>query len=103
MESVSIIAEDDICLEVYSAFSPNQDGNNDYWHIENIHLYPDALVEVYNRWGDRVFAAKRYTNSTQGAWNGMFKGNPLPAATYYYVINAHNGNPKLKGPITLIR
>ena len=100
---VTVVADSEECLETFSGFTPNGDQNNDYWYIEGIELYPDALVEVYNRWGDRVFAAKRYNNSWQEAWNGMYNGEPLPPATYYYVINLNNGDPLLKGTVTLIR
>ena len=102
-ETMSVTANQSTCLEVYSAFSPNGDQNNDYWHIGNIELYPDALVEVFNRWGDRVFAAKNYTNSWSSAWNGSFKGKPLPSATYYYVITLNNGESPYKGNVAIVR
>nr|MBC8408149.1 gliding motility-associated C-terminal domain-containing protein [Paracoccaceae bacterium] len=96
-------ADPSTCLEVYTGFTPNGDENNDYWHIGNIELYPDALVEVFNRWGDRVFAGKRYTNAWDGAWNGMYNNNPLPSATYYYVITLNNGESPYKGTVTIVR
>ena len=102
-ETMSVIANQSTCLDVYSAFSPNGDQNNDYWHIGNIELYPDALVEVFNRWGDRIFAAKNYTNAWSSAWNGNYEGKPLPSATYYYVINLNNGESPYKGNVTIVR
>ena len=66
---IAVSALDATCLELFSAFSPNGDQNNDYWYIGNIELYPDALVEVFNRWGDRVFAAK--TTPIHGLVLGM--------------------------------
>ena len=102
-EIMSVIANQSTCLDVYSAFSPNGDQNNDYWHIGNIELYPDALVEVFNRWGDRIFAAKNYTNAWSSAWNGNYEGKPLPSATYYYVITLNNGESPYKGNVTIVR
>ena len=67
-QEVEVPSSDQSCVTAYSAFSPNGDQNNDYWHIDNIELYPDALVEVFNRWGDRVYSTKRYINAWQGAW-----------------------------------
>jgi gliding motility-associated-like protein len=101
--TATIVGEGQSCLYVYSAFSPNGDQNNDYWHIDNIELYPDALVEVFNRWGDRVFSTKRYLNSWVGAWKGTFNDNILPSATYYYVITLHNGEDPYVGTVTLVR
>ncbi len=101
--TMSVSADQATCLEVYSAFSPNGDQNNDYWYIGNIELYPDALVEVFNRWGDRVFAAKNYTNAWSSAWNGNYEEKPLPSATYYYVITLNNGESPYKGNVTIVR
>jgi gliding motility-associated-like protein len=101
--TTTIFGESQSCLYVYSAFSPNGDQNNDYWHIDNIELYPDALVEVFNRWGDRVYSNKRYTNSWDTAWNGTFNNNILPSATYYYVITLHNDEEPYVGTVTIVR
>jgi gliding motility-associated-like protein len=101
--SATLIASSSTCLEVYSAFSPNGDQNNDFWYIENIELYPDALVEVFNRWGDRVYASKLYVNAWDGAWNGTFKGESLPSATYYYVITLNNEENQYVGTVTIVR
>ena len=100
---VLLPANDDPCINVYSAFSPNGDQNNDYWHIDNIELYPDALVEVFNRWGDRVFATKKYINAWEGAWQGMYNEQILPSATYYYAITLNNGQEPLVGTVTIVR
>ena len=100
---IAVSALDVTCLELFSAFSPNGDQNNDYWYIGNIELYPDALVEVFNRWGDRVFAAKNYSNSWTSAWNGMYEGKLLPSATYYYVITLNNSETPYRGNVTLVR
>ena len=100
---IAVSALDATCLELFSAFSPNGDQNNDYWYIGNIELYPDALVEVFNRWGDRVFAAKNYSNSWASAWNGMYEGKLLPSATYYYVITLNNSETPYRGNVTLVR
>ncbi len=94
---------DQSCIIAYSAFSPNGDQNNDYWHIDNIELYPDALVEVFNRWGDRVYSTKRYVNTWEVAWRGVYENNPLPSATYYYVITLNNDEEPIAGTVTIVR
>jgi gliding motility-associated-like protein len=66
--------------------SPNNDGKNDVWIIQNIEFYPDNKVTVYNRWGNIVFEAEPYAND----WNGHYKGkagDSLPASTYFYVVD----------------
>jgi gliding motility-associated-like protein len=79
--------------------TPNSDGFNDDWRILLIEEFPNARVEVYNRWGQRVFESVGYNDR----WDGTRNGNPLPVGTYYYVIDLGNGLPKYTGPITLMR
>ena len=102
-QEVTVAGSNEVCIYPYSAFSPNGDMNNDYWEIDNIELYPDGLVEVFNRWGDRVFSTKKYINAWDGAWDGTFNNQLLPSATYYYVINLNNGEEPLVGTVTIVR
>jgi gliding motility-associated-like protein len=87
------------CLHVYNAFSPNGDGVNDTWEIDNIYLYPNCVVKVFNQWGNTVF----YSEGYQTPWDGTFNGQPLPAGTYYYIIDLGNGDKPFKGDVTIIR
>ena len=80
--------------------SPNGDGINDTWIIDNIDLFDDAMVEVYNRWGQMLFqSAPGYPVP----WDGRFNGKDLPVGTYYYVIYSDNFEDPFTGPITIIR
>lgn len=54
------------------------------WKIVDIENFPNAVIEVYNRWGQRVFVSVGYDNSN--GWDGSFNGETLPEGTYYYVI-----------------
>ena len=89
---------------VYSpnTFTPNEDGFNDYWEIGNISRYPRAKVNVYDRWGQKVFNVIGYTDDKR--WDGTHKGLKLPAATYFYVIDLQTGNDNgiVTGSITII-
>ncbi len=84
--------------------TPNGDGVNDVWVVQNIENFPDNEVRIYNRWGELVYARKGYTND----WNGMgMKGRMLPAGAYYYVLRINGdtfGLPPVRtGSISLIR
>jgi gliding motility-associated-like protein len=81
--------------------SPNGDGINDVWTIPGIEGFPNALVEVYNRWGELLFSSVGYTKK----WDATFKGKDLPVGTYYYVINLNSDLIKdpITGPITILR
>jgi gliding motility-associated-like protein len=56
-------------------------------------------VEVYNTAGQLVFRSVGYNQP----WDGTMNGRPLPAGTYYYVVDAKNGRPKVAGYVTLIK
>jgi gliding motility-associated-like protein len=74
---VYILVED--CI-FPNAFSPNNDGINDYFVIPC--LEGEAVFNVYNRWGIEVYRNDTYMNN----WDGLYKGNPLPEGTYYYIL-----------------
>jgi gliding motility-associated-like protein len=80
--------------------SPNGDGINDFWIIDNIELFQDAIVEIYNRWGQMLWqSAPGYPIP----WDGRYKGEDLPVGTYYYVIRSDNFEQPFTGPITIVR
>ena len=54
-------------------FSPNGDGYNDTWGIVNIFQYPNCLISVFDRWGQRVYYNKGYDNP----WDGTNASVPL--------------------------
>ena len=75
-------------------------GYNDTWFIENLNLYPDMKMQVFNKWGNLVHKQE----GEYYPWDGTFNGIKLPAETYYYILNLNqeNRNP-LKGNITIVR
>ncbi|MCB2194939.1 MAG: gliding motility-associated C-terminal domain-containing protein [Bacteroidetes bacterium] len=90
-------------LEIPSAFTPNDGDNiNPTWAIEALFAFPDATVDIYNRWGDRVFHSTGY--SSDQYWDGKDqKGKKLPMDSYYYVIDLKNGEDPIVGTVTIIR
>lgn len=80
--------------------SPNGDGKNDTWVINDIERYPDNEVTVFDRSGRVVFQTKNYQND----WTGRFSGIPLAEGTYFYAIRLKKGGKigQLKGFITII-
>jgi len=79
-------------------FTPNGDGFNDVWFVNTTDILFPIKVTVYNRYGGTVYFSDNYQND----WDGYYKGNPLPQATYYFVIEDSNGN-FFRGPVTIIR
>ena len=107
-DSVMITSIHPECLEIPTGFSPNQDGTNDYFEIGVIEpssqilleLYPDIIVEIFNRWGEMVFRSEKGYPSP---WDGTFKGRDLPIDSYHYIIDLNNGTKPIVGNISIVR
>ncbi len=93
------LEEAEYCVTVHNTITPNGDGKNDVWYIENIEEFPYSEVWIYNRNGQEIYYKKAYQNT----WNGKFNGNALPEGTYFYLIDLGNGKEVIKGYITIIR
>ncbi len=95
---VKVVPEDDpFCLEVvvYELLTPNADGDNDKFLIENIAHYKSFNVSVYNVYGQLVFKAHNYKND----WNG----DELGDGTYYYFIKIEDTSEMLSGQLIIQR
>jgi gliding motility-associated-like protein len=84
---------------IANTFTPNGDGINDTWQITGIESYPQADVQVFNRFGQRVFESKGYSVPFDGTSNGR----ELPVGAYYFIIKLNNNCNVLTGSITIIR
>ncbi|MBI2722974.1 MAG: gliding motility-associated C-terminal domain-containing protein [Bacteroidetes bacterium] len=96
----NIVSE--IAQLIPNMISPNNDGKNDFWRLDFINVfYPKAEIEIYNRWGEQLFKSTGYSN----AWDGSYKGSPLPVGGYYYTIklNDNKDNSVYKGTVTLLK
>ena len=99
-DQVSIIVLN--CFDPKNAFTPNGDGINDTWMVNLGDCFTKARVEVFNRYGGKVYESSAYRND----WNVTYKGDPLPDGTYYYVITLELINGKKtyhKGKVTILR
>ncbi len=90
-------------IAVPSAFSPNNDGINDFLYPLNAIKADDLDFRIYNRNGRSVFATKNWLNK----WDGTIKGLPQPSGVYVWVLRYthHDTGQKheLKGTTMLIR
>ncbi len=82
------------CDRVPSGFSPNGDGNNDTLVVPALSEYKDFTMEVYDRWGNRIYNYDNAGREDPLWWDGFStgsrtinKGQRVPVGTYYYIIN----------------
>jgi gliding motility-associated-like protein len=76
--------------------TPNGDGKNDTFIINNIEFYPNNTVKVFNRWGTEVYTQAKYNNATN-----VFKGDDLPEGTYFIILELGDGRDGLSGSFTI--
>jgi gliding motility-associated-like protein len=73
---------------IQKGISPNGDGLNEFFDLR---LLDVKKLSIFNRYGTKVFSQNDYTEE----WHGQdYKGNILPDATYYYVIDFNNSASK---------
>ena len=89
------------CISPATVFTPDADGINDTWILDKIELYPNAVVQIYNQWGQMVYETKGSYIPWNGKKNGI--GPILPANTYFYIIDLKNNTPAYTGPITILK
>jgi gliding motility-associated-like protein len=93
-----------VISNINNAFSPNGDGVNDIFIIPILFNYLDFEIEVFNRWGTKVYYYNNNGNTSPSWWDGyatvgLLQGSskPLTVGTYYYIIHLNN---KVKEKIT---
>ena len=90
--TIAVLALDGIG-EIFNGITPSSTtGENDEFFIENIDLFPQNKVEIYNRWGVLVYQVEGYNNNDK-AFKGISegretisKGEQLPSGTYFYLF-----------------
>ncbi len=73
-------------IVTYDGFSPNGDGINDVWTIDNIEEYEGSTLQIFNRWGSVVYEHLSLSIGENGLWDG----EGVPEGVYYFAIKSDN-------------
>jgi len=87
-------------INPFNIITPNGDGQNDFWLIENIQIAKGYQVSVFTKTGQVIFQTQNYPDNP---WDGINNGQELPDDTYYYVITFSSTSEVKSGYITLIK
>lgn len=79
-------------------FTPNEDGFNDTWKIENLTLFPEAIVSIFDRYGKLL----TQINTLKNAWDGKYNDQKMPSDDYWFSIH-FGGGKIIKGHFSLKR
>ncbi len=89
-------------IYIPTAFSPNNDGVNDCFGILSPPVLSDFKMDIFNRWGEKVFES----DSPALCWDGTFKGADAMVDSYIFVIQftCYNGKKlSKKGSVTIVK
>lgn len=97
---VTVYVDEKVAIKVDAprSFTPNGDGQNDLWIINNIDVYESCPIRIFNRNGQNVYEASQYNND----WDGYMDGQELPEGAYYFILSCGTSEVHT-GDITLIR
>ena len=99
-------------LEMPNAFSPNDDGINDYYQAKGTAHDgngPQSIVEfeatIFNRWGQKIYSwTDCYTY--EAGWDGTYKGKPVKQGVYFVLVKAKGADGRkftIKRDVNLLR
>jgi gliding motility-associated-like protein len=90
-----------------NAFTPNDDGINDRFEIFSSNPLMIESLEIFDRWGSRVFQARNILSDQElGKWDGRINGEKAAKGTYVYKITIRYSDDESnleKGEINLLR
>jgi gliding motility-associated-like protein len=86
-------------LKIPNVFTPNGDGINDLWTINELIKYPDVKVSVFTRNGAQVYSSDGYSQP----WDGTFNGTILPVGTYYYIVTSILDELSFAGYVAILK
>jgi gliding motility-associated-like protein len=102
--SSPIVVSIEFCeIVIPSAFTPNGDQVNDLWNILELdNVYPNNLVQVFNRWGEKIYESDK-GDYLGRPWDGFYNNTKLPVASYFYILDLGDGSDKRNGTVSIIQ
>lgn len=90
-----------IDIEIPNFFTPDGDGQNDFWTPRNMETFPEILIIIFDRYGREVYRM----GVNDSGWDGLYNQNELPTGDYWYAVqlNGLEDNRELIGHFTLYR
>lgn len=94
-------------INIPEGFSPNGDGQNDTFIVENLDIrFPNFTWEIFNRYGNLVYKGNANTEDWDGTSNQstIFGDDVLPTGVYFYILKPNDGTTKpIQGTVYLSR
>ncbi|WP_396590826.1 T9SS type B sorting domain-containing protein [Allomuricauda sp. R78024] len=89
-----------IDITIPNFFTPNNDGQNDFWKPRNMELFPDVQTFIFDRYGRKI----KIMGAIDDGWDGYYEAKALPSGDYWYVIKLNDDSGReYVGHFTLYR
>lgn len=89
-------------LPAFNVFSPNGDGKNDVWIVNDLTIIEDLQLTICDIQGNVVY--RHYDKGYNNTWEGKStNGNPLPTGTYIYLFHNDDNKVVFRGSVTIIK
>lgn len=90
IEGVGTIKDND----TPNLFSPNNSGKSDVFRIAGMEDYPNFKIEIFDRWGSKVYSYSNNGSLNPEWWDGKKDGKSVPEGVYYYTLDYNDGKTK---------
>lgn len=90
-----------IDLIIPNTITPNGDDVNDVFEVVGLENYPNSRIQIFNRWGNKVFETDNYLND----WGGVHwkSGDPLPDGGYIFILEVSDDREPINGNVVIFR
>jgi gliding motility-associated-like protein len=83
-------------VNIPNVITPNGDSNNDFLVFENLEFFPENKLQIFNRWGNKIYEKESYQND--------WYGKDYSEGTYFFILELNNFDKTLhKGTFTLLK
>ncbi|WP_424987570.1 T9SS type B sorting domain-containing protein [Flagellimonas alvinocaridis] len=87
-------------ISIPNFFTPNNDGQNDYWRPRNMEWFPNVQTYIFDRYGRKI----KIIGAFDYGWDGQYESKPMPSGDYWYIVKLNDGSGReFVGHFTLYR
>ncbi|WP_181899497.1 T9SS type B sorting domain-containing protein [Flagellimonas nanhaiensis] len=99
-EISTTIAMNLVDISIPNFFTPNRDGQNDFWKPKNMELFPNIETYIFDRYGRKI----KLMGPLDKGWDGYYESKALPSGDYWYIVRLYDGSGReFVGHFTLYR
>ncbi|MBO0323881.1 T9SS type B sorting domain-containing protein, partial [Muricauda sp. CAU 1633] len=87
-------------ITIPNFFTPNNDGQNDFWKPRNMELFPNIQTFIFDRYGRKL----KIMGQLDSGWDGQYQSQAMPSGDYWYIVELNDGSGReFVGHFTLYR